>query len=379
MDPRLPAERVEQLIFFLDASERVLPLNSRAETLLSGRSQEAASLRDLFGVGDYAELRTLAAAKGTTIVAALDRGGKKLLLRWEFLGFKDGVLAVAVDVSEIEELWNEARESTQPVRNLLLNIIPESVAEKLVAHQPVKPKAYNHSTIIFIDVVSFSRYAPKMDPHALIKRLNFYFSLYDKVMEEFGVEKIKTIGDAYMGVSGVPERKPSHAVDCCLAAITITDLMEKTRRPENIVDGLDLDNWAIRIGIHTGGCIAGVVGFKKYTFDIWGDSVNIASRMEKAGVPGRINVSEGTANAVRDFFACEYRGTQEIKNIGKVGMYFLTRILPELSDDEEGHFPSKRFNELYCNTFVDRQSLKNLSVLPVSMRNYLKIRGGGLP
>ena len=131
--------------------------------------------------------------------------------------------------------------------------------------------------------------------------------------------------------------------------------MEKIRdRPEKIFEGLDLNNWSIRIGIHTGPCISGVVGFKKYTFDIWGDSVNIAARMEQAGAPGRINVSEDTAKEVRDFFACDYRGTQKIKNIGEKGMYFLNRISPELSDDEQGYFPNKRFNELYCDTFVDR-------------------------
>jgi class 3 adenylate cyclase len=376
-DPLSPADHIEQFIFFLDDREHVLPLNSRAEVLLSSRAPGGAPLSDLFGVRDYDELRALVASRGKWIATSIDREGKAPL-RWEFSGFKNGVLAVAADVSRVEEMRSEERESSQPLKNLVLNILPESIAEKLAAHRKVTPKAYNHATIMFTDVVSFSRLAQKMDPVALIDRLDFYFSLYDRVMEEFAIEKIKTIGDSYMSVSGIPERKPSHAVDCCLAALTILDLMEKTRKPENMFGDLDLNNWCIRIGIHTGGCIAGIVGFKKYTFDIWGDSVNIASRMEKEGVPGRINVSQWTAAEVRSFFAFEFRETQEIRNIGRVGMYFLTRILPELSDDEQGHFPNKRFNELYCDMYVDRAHAKNLSVLPVSFRNYLKTRGGGL-
>ncbi len=371
------AVRIEQFLFFVDASERVLPLNRGSETLQSGCRTGGNPLGDLFGARDYQELHALAASRERNIVEAVDPTGKRKLLRWELLCFGDGVLAVAADLSAAEGAISEAQ-TTQPLKNLLLNILPESIAEKLANHQSVTTKAYSHATIMFTDVVSFSRLSKKLDPVTLIRKLNFYFSLYDRVMEEFGIEKIKTIGDSYMSVSGVPDRKPSHAVDCCLAALTILDLMEKVRKPEDMSENLDLANWSIRIGIHTGGCAAGVVGFKKYTFDIWGDAVNIASRMEKAGAPGRINVSEDTARAVSQFFVCEFREVQEIKNIGPVGMYFLTRILPELSDDEQGRYPNRRFNELYCDVFVDKTHGKYFSVLPVSMRNYLKTRGGGL-
>ncbi|MGD0727538.1 MAG: adenylate/guanylate cyclase domain-containing protein [Spirochaetia bacterium] len=378
-DAKSFADRIEQFILFLDAGERVLPLNRHAEKLLSSLAAEGALFRALFNVESYAEVRVLAASAKRKIATRVARDGRIAPLYWEFASFKNGVLAFAADACGVEERGDEARKSS-PLENLIYSILPERIVEKLVAQKTVRPKAYSHTTIMFTDVVNFSLLSSKMDPVSLIHRLNFYFSLYDEVMEEFAIEKIKTIGDSYMSVSGIPEKKPSHAVDCCLAALTILYHMEKTsRQPENRSGGLDLNNWSIRMGIHTGGCIAGVVGFKKYTYDIWGDSVNIASRMEKAGVPDKINVSEDTAEEVRDLFTCEYRGIQEIKNIGPKGMHFLNRISPELSEDEQGYFPNKRFNELYCEKFVGRARTKNLAVLPVFMRNYLKTREGGLP
>ena len=379
-DAKWFTDHIEQFIFFLDAGGRVISLNRHAEKLLSSLGAEGALFRTLFNVENYAELRVQAASSKRKLATCVDLDGRSAPICWEFASFKNGMLAFAANVFAVEELWDEARKSSLPLENLIRNMLPENIVEKLAAQKTVKPKAYSHTTIMFTDVVNFSRLSSRMDPVSLIHRLNFYFSIYDRVMEEFAIEKIKTIGDSYMSVSGIPEKKPSHAVDCCLAALTIVYHMEKTsRKPENRIEDLDLNNWSIRIGIHSGGCISGVVGFKKYTFDIWGDSVNIASRMEKAGDPGKINVSEDTAKEVRDFFSCEYRGIQEIKNIGSKGMYFLNRIVPELSEDEQGYFPNKRFNELYCERFVGRARTKNLAILPVSMRHFLKTRDGGLP
>lgn len=373
------ADYIEQFIYFLDSGERVVPLNERAKKLMSDLAGEGALLQALFNVESYAQAHALAVARKKRIATCVTHNGRSAPLRWEFASLENGVIAVAPDDLGAEELWDETRRSSQLFRNLILNILPEHIAEELAAHRTPPPKVYRHTTILFTDVVSFSRLSSQMDPVSLIRKLNFYFSLYDRVMEEFAIEKIKTIGDSYMSVSGIPEKKLSHAVDCCLAALTILYHMEKTSRiTEDTVGNLDLNNWSIRIGIHTGPCIAGVVGFKKYTYDIWGDAVNIASRMEKAGVPGRINVSGDTANEVGDFFACEYRETQEIKNIGPVPMHFLNPISPELSEDEQGYFPNKRFNELYFEKFVGRARTKDLAVLPTSMRNYLKKRNGGL-
>ena len=380
-DKSPPDDLIDQFIFFLDPGESVLPLNHTAERLVSGLESGGDLYRALFNVENYEELRSLVASGKRACCIEVD--GKEKPLCWELASFKHGIIAVAADASAVEQMWKEAQMGFLPFRNLVLNILPEHIAEELAEHRKVRPKVYRPCTILFTDVVNFSLLSKHLDPGSLIDQLNFYFSLYDKVMEEFAIEKIKTIGDSYMGVSGIPKKKPSHAVDCCLAALTVLNLMEekisKNRKPERIFEGLDLDNWSIRIGIHTGPCISGVVGFKKYTFDIWGDSVNIASRMEQAGAPGRINVSEDTAKEVRDFFACDCRGTQKIKNIGEKGMYFLNRISPELSDDELGYFPNKRFNELYCDRFVGSAQAKDLTIFPISMRNYLRSRDGGPP
>jgi hypothetical protein len=127
--------------------------------------------------------------------------------------------------------------------------------------------------------------------------------------------------------------------------------MEDIKKPERKIDGIDLNNWSVRIGMHSGPCISGVVGYKKYVFDIWGDSVNIAARMEKAGVPGMINISESTYKKVKDFFDCSFRGNQEIKNIGSVKMYFLNRIKPEFSYNGSGFCPNSEFNRHYFERF----------------------------
>jgi adenylate cyclase len=259
-------------------------------------------------------------------------------------------------------------------REIVLNILPEFVATKLVAGKPVRPKVYRKTTIMFTDVVSFSRIAVHLDPVALIHKLNHYFSIYDRVMEEFGIEKIKTIGDSYMCVSGVPSKKPSHAIDCCLAALNILHLMAKMREEERIVEGLDLNNWAIRIGIHTGPCISGVVGYKKYSFDIWGDSVNIAARMEESGEAGKINISESTFREVKDLFECPYRGQQRIGQIGPVGMYFLERLKPELSEDERGYFPNATFTRRYLERFASGESSEVRRALPDFIKNLLGVR-----
>jgi class 3 adenylate cyclase len=147
--------------------------------------------------------------------------------------------------------------------------------------------------------------------------------------------------------------------------------MVKLKGKERTVQDIDLNNWSIRIGLHTGPCISGVVGFKKYTFDIWGDSVNIASRMEKSGEPGRINVSESTYNEVKDFFYCTFRGSQNVKNIGSVRMFFLDCIKPELAEDESGFSPNNKFNRYYCDKFAVSKRIKFKPALPDFIKNYL--------
>ena len=259
-------------------------------------------------------------------------------------------------------------------RDTLLNILPDYIVEELIEKRSVHPKVYRHSTILFTDVVRFSRLSVHLDPVTLIRRLDSYVTLHDRIMDEFGIEKIKTIGDSYMCVSGIPSKKASHAVDCCLAALNLLHVLDEMRRDPKTVarEDLDLNNWSFRIGIHTGPCISGMIGYKKYTFDIWGDSVNIASRMEAASEPGKINISEDTYKEVKDLFDCTYRGTHEVAKIGPVDMYFLNRIRAPLSEDKNGYFPNREFNEQYCRKFKVTDASPLLSSLPHFIQNYIR-------
>jgi class 3 adenylate cyclase len=266
-------------------------------------------------------------------------------------------------------------------RDTLLNILPGYIVDELIKKRSVQPKVYRHSTILFTDVVRFSRLSVHLDPVTLIRKLNTYVTLHDRIMEEFGIEKIKTIGDSYMGVSGIPDKKPSHAVDCCLAALNLLHVLEDTRKEPKEVkkEKLDLNNWAFRIGVHTGPCISGVIGYKKYTFDIWGDSVNVAARMEAEGAPGKINISEDTYKEVKDLFDCTYRGIQEVEKIGPVEMYFLNRIRVPLAEDKDGFFPNREFNRRYCLRFEVTKANPLLPTFPHFIQNYIsqKLNTGG--
>jgi len=162
-------------------------------------------------------------------------------------------------------------------------------------------------------------------------------------------------------------------VDCCLAALNLLHVLDEVRQKGEKIKGedLDLNNWSFRIGIHTGPCISGVIGYKKYTFDIWGDSVNIAARMEAVGEPGKINISEATYKEVRHLFDCTYRGTQEVEKIGPVDMYFLNRLQIQLSEDKSGYIPNREFNRLYCRMFNVSKTSPLLNALPHFIQNYL--------
>jgi class 3 adenylate cyclase len=266
------------------------------------------------------------------------------------------------------------QDSEERYKETLLNILPPYIADELVEKKNVHPKVYRHSTILFTDVVGFSRLSVHLDPVTLIRRLNSYVALHDRIMDEFGIEKIKTIGDAYMCVSGIPSKKESHAVDGCLAALNLLNVLGETRKDKREVRGeeLDLNNWTFRLGIHTGPCISGVIGYKKYTFDIWGDSVNIAFCMEEASEPGRINISESTYQQVKHLFDCTYRGTQEVEKIGPVNMYFLNRIRAPLSKDKDGFFPNMEFNRQYCERYRVTKTSALLPVCPHFIQNYIR-------
>jgi len=208
--------------------------------------------------------------------------------------------------------------------NLLLNILPEETAAELKQNGAVKAKRYDSVTVLFTDFKGFTNYSEKLSPEALVETVSFYFSKFDDIVEKHGLEKIKTIGDAYMCAGGLHCKTEDHAKRMILAAMEIVAFVDETKS-DGSASELTFD---IRIGINTGPVVAGVVGTKKFAYDIWGDTANVASRMETMSEPGKINIGENTYMIVKDTFQCDYRGEIEVKNRGSMKMYFVKNTKP---------------------------------------------------
>ena len=174
-------------------------------------------------------------------------------------------------------------------------------------------------TVLFTDFVQFSKVAEHIEPEQLVKSIDHYFKRFDEITTTHGLEKIKTVGDAYMCASGLPTPNKDHAKNAIKAAKDITDMVKDELHAQ---DGLT--HFEIRVGLHSGPVVAGIVGIKKWQYDIWGDTVNIAARMESASEAGRVNISETTYQEIKDEYPCEYRGELEVKHRGKLRMYFLS-------------------------------------------------------
>ncbi len=202
---------------------------------------------------------------------------------------------------------------------LLLNILPEETALELKEKGKVKAKKYDSVTVLFTDFKGFTSYSEKLSPEALVATIDFYFSKFDAIIEKYGLEKIKTIGDAYMCAGGLHDAEKDPAGRMVLAAMEIVSFVEETKN-DMAASELTFD---IRIGLNSGPVVAGVVGTHKFAYDIWGDTVNVASRMESMSEPGKINISEDTFALIKDDFTCTYRGEIEAKNRGALKMYFV--------------------------------------------------------
>jgi class 3 adenylate cyclase len=202
--------------------------------------------------------------------------------------------------------------------SLLLNILPAATAMELKQYGKVNAERFEEVTVLFSDFVEFSRVAEKVSPEQLVKSIDFYFKGFDEITKKYGLEKIKTMGDSYMCACGLPTANDMHARMAVMAAKEMIQFVENQLKEEN-----SLCHFEARIGVHTGPVVAGIVGINKWQYDIWGDTVNIASRMESMSKPGRINLSETTYQIIKDEFPCEYRGKIEVKNRGPLMMYFL--------------------------------------------------------
>jgi len=218
--------------------------------------------------------------------------------------------------SELRYRTKELEKEKIKTDQLLHNIFPAEIVKELKSKGTVNPKHYDSVSILFTDFHDFTSFASGLSADNLVLELNNIFVRFDSILTNLGLEKLKTIGDAYMIAGGLPNETKDHAVKITIAAIE----MQKVIKEENSKRNL---NWKMRAGIHTGPCVAGIVGIKKYTYDVWGDTVNIASRMESCSEPGKINISRATYELIKDHFECEYRGSIEAKGKGLIDMYFV--------------------------------------------------------
>jgi len=201
---------------------------------------------------------------------------------------------------------------------LLLNILPEEIAQELKTKGYAKPRLYESATVLFTDFVNFTRLSSTLLPEALVDELNECFHAFDLICDKFGLEKIKTIGDAFMCVGGLPVPNATHVQDTVRAALEMQEWIQirNYENPKAVFQEM-------RIGVHTGAVVAGVIGKNKFAFDIWGDAVNLAARLEELGEPGKVNISSTTAEALGEGFRLIFRGEKEVHNKGLVAMYFV--------------------------------------------------------
>jgi adenylate cyclase len=259
-------------------------------------------------------------------------------------------LLCGVTVIILKNHFNEERNKSE---KLLLNVLPLHVADELKKYNRVTPIHFDSASVLFTDMVGFTKIAERLSPAELIHELDSCFQKFDDISRQFDMEKIKTIGDAYMAAGGIPTINQSHSLDAVLAALQMQHFMigmKKEKAEQNV------PYWQIRLGIHTGPLVAGVIGTEKFSYDVWGDTVNTASRMESSGAPEMVNISKATYDAVQDYFICEYRGKLMAKNKGEVDMYFVKRLKPEFSEDMLGYVPNRRILQIrqQMNSVVSR-------------------------
>jgi PAS domain S-box-containing protein len=235
------------------------------------------------------------------------------------------VVGVAQDITENKNLIRDLNEERIKTEHLLENILPKSIIaalkeQRMSVEAPVIAQRIDHATVLFADIVGFTSFAQSMEAEYVVGQLNKLVYVFDGLVEKHGVEKIKTIGDSYMLAGGVPDYQEDHARRVANVALEMMVELERFNRAQGLT-------FQLRMGIHSGALVAGVIGTKKYVYDVWGDTVNTASRMESQGVPGEIQVSEDTHRLLSDRYRFEDRGLIAVKGMGGIRAYLLKGLL----------------------------------------------------
>lgn len=294
--------------------------------LVAGREKEAQPFYPALTDGDVFIFRSIgvfleAAITNIELYEDIEEANHKLANINQHLEQK-----VAARVKDIAIRNKQLNEEKKKSDDLLLNILPQEVASELKEKGKYEPRLYDNLSIMFTDFVNFTQYSSKHTPVELVTELDYCFSTFDQIIDKYGLEKIKTIGDAYFCIGGLAD-EDGQIHSMMRAALEIRDFMQDRRQKSSMNDEVSA-SMQIRIGIHIGPAIAGVVGIKKFAFDIWGDAVNVASRIESHGLPGKVNISDAVYQLIKEDFHCQYRDRIELKNKGKTKMYFVENLKP---------------------------------------------------
>lgn len=262
------------------------------------------------------------AAAADRVPLELDSGGRAYALLPVDVPEFGFINVYGTDITAVQQRDRLAKENER----LLLNILPEPIADRLREGEPLIADRFDDVTLMFADIVEFTRLSASMSPQELVGVLNEIFTVFDGLVDRYGLEKVKTIGDAYMVVGGMTERSDDHTVRVTTMAL---DLAESVAR----IDAAARLGITFRIGIHCGAVVAGVIGTKRFIYDIWGDTVNLASRMESHGVPGRVQVTHAVAERLRGSYQLEERGLIDVKGKGPTPTYFVLGRVDDATPD----------------------------------------------
>lgn len=264
-----------------------------------------------------------------------------------FILFKWRSYFFAKEKFKLENIINERTEDVllqkEKTDRLIERLLPRETVSELKSGRKAGPYHYNMATVLFGDIQGFTKITEnleKVNATHLLDKLDNFFLEFDSIVEKHNIEKIKTIGDAYMCAGGIPNENHTNPIEVVVAAMEMQNYMKQLKKESDEMS----DIWDLRIGIDTGPIIAGVIGRSKANYDIWGSTVNMASRMEASGDPGKINITGNTFMLVKDFFICKYRGKMPVKNKGEIDMYFIEGFKPNFAEDLRGLRPNKEFD-----------------------------------